>query len=76
VPRLLTRLVPGEGQLPVGPGVWQDTRLLLPGVDPQAHFRNVFTGESLSLREEPNGLALPLAEACAHFPVALAVADR
>jgi (1->4)-alpha-D-glucan 1-alpha-D-glucosylmutase len=76
VPRLLTRLVPGEGQLPVGPGVWQDTRLLLTGVDPQARFRNAFTGESLTLREEPNGLALPLAEAFAHFPVALAVADR
>jgi (1->4)-alpha-D-glucan 1-alpha-D-glucosylmutase len=76
VPRLLTRLVSGEGKLPVGPGVWHDTRLLLPGVDPQARFRNVFTGESVVLREEPNGLALPLAEAFAHFPVALYVAAK
>src|SRR5579884_3176353 len=68
VPRLLTGLIPGERQLPLGP-VWQDTRLLLPGIDPQARFRNVFTGESASLREEPGGLALPLAEALTHFPV-------
>jgi (1->4)-alpha-D-glucan 1-alpha-D-glucosylmutase len=72
VPRLLTALIPGEGQLPLGP-VWQDTRLLLPDVDPQVRFRNVFTGESVSLREEQNRLALPLAECLGHFPVALLV---
>jgi (1->4)-alpha-D-glucan 1-alpha-D-glucosylmutase len=76
VPRQMTRLVPGEGQLPLGPAVWQDTRLLLPGVDPQARFGNVFTGEAVTLREEQNGLALPLAEAFAHFPVALFVAGK
>jgi (1->4)-alpha-D-glucan 1-alpha-D-glucosylmutase len=75
VPRLLTGLVPGEGQLPLGP-VWEDTRLLLPGVDPQVRFRNVFTGEGLSLREGPGGLALPLEEAFALFPVALFVSGK
>jgi (1->4)-alpha-D-glucan 1-alpha-D-glucosylmutase len=75
VPRLLTGLIPGEGQLPLG-AVWQDTRLLLPDVDPQVRFRNVFTGEVVSLREGQNRLALPLAECLSSFPVALLVGGK
>src|SRR5262249_8379165 len=34
VPRFLTRLVPSLETLPLGPEVWQDTRLLLPDLPP------------------------------------------
>ena len=46
IPLLLTRLLLGEGQLPLGPGVWQDTQLLLPA-GLASSYRNVFTGETL-----------------------------
>ncbi|HYT95393.1 MAG TPA: malto-oligosyltrehalose synthase [Gemmataceae bacterium] len=74
VPRLLTRLV-GTGELPLGPGVWQDTVLLLPGVDPALRLRNVFTGETLALAERGGKPCLLVAEVFANFPVALFLAQ-
>ena len=70
VPRLLTCLV-GPGELPLGRAAWQDTSLLLPGVDPALRMRNVFTGEMLSLAESAGKSCLRLAEVFASFPVAL-----
>ncbi|MCI0461772.1 MAG: hypothetical protein L0Z62_32885 [Gemmataceae bacterium] len=45
-----------------GPAVWQDTVLLLPGLDPGVRLRNVFTGEVVACAEW---------EGFASFPVAL-----
>jgi (1->4)-alpha-D-glucan 1-alpha-D-glucosylmutase len=70
VPRLLTRLV-GPDELPLGPAAWQDTALLLPGVDPALRLRNVFTGETLAFAEREGRPCLHLAEVFASFPVAL-----
>jgi (1->4)-alpha-D-glucan 1-alpha-D-glucosylmutase len=70
VPRLLTRLA-GPGELPLGPAAWQDTTLLLPGVDPKLRLRNVFTGETLALAQRDGKPLLHLAEVFASFPVAL-----
>jgi (1->4)-alpha-D-glucan 1-alpha-D-glucosylmutase len=70
VPRLLTRLV-GPGELPLGRGAWQDTVLLLPGVNPRLRLRNVFTGEALALAQRDGKPFLRLAEVFANFPVAL-----
>jgi (1->4)-alpha-D-glucan 1-alpha-D-glucosylmutase len=64
VPRLVSGLV-AEGQDPLGPNVWADTRLTLPSAAPRA-WRNVFTGK-VSLADG----GLPVAEILAHFPVAL-----
>ena len=72
VPRLLTRLVP-QGLLPLGRDVWQDTRLLLTGVDPGLRWHNLFTGARLTSVEGEGELGLPLADLFAHFPVALLI---
>jgi (1->4)-alpha-D-glucan 1-alpha-D-glucosylmutase len=73
VPRLLTRLVPRTEDLPLGREVWQDTRLLLPDIDPGLRFRNVFTGEEIGLTEHQGQRGVPLADLFSHFPVALLV---
>lgn len=70
-PRLVVGLTGGIEQPPLGTAMWQDTILLLPGVGVGQTYRNVFTGEVLTVREYERGLGLPLAEVCAHFPVAL-----
>ena len=74
-PRLVTRLVTGPEQAPVGAGVWQDAVLIAPGLDLQQHFRNIFTGETIAPLEWNGRPALPLARVFAHFPVALLLAQ-
>ena len=61
-----------------GPGdaAWQDTRLLVPGIDPHWHWRNVFTGERVVCAVDDGQPALLMAELLAHFPVALLVAHQ
>jgi (1->4)-alpha-D-glucan 1-alpha-D-glucosylmutase len=70
-PRLMTRLVPEAGGLPLGAAVWEDTRLLLPGVEPGRRLRNVFTGEDVVPGEHEGLAAVAAAEVFATFPVAL-----
>jgi (1->4)-alpha-D-glucan 1-alpha-D-glucosylmutase len=72
VPRLLTGLIAGPGELPLGPEVWQDTALPLPALPPR--WRNVFTGEVLATEPRPGQPVLPLGRVFAHFPVALLLA--
>ncbi len=74
VPRLLTHLVPDVHQPPLGAGVWQDTRLVLPDGAPRLRWRNVFTGETLTPAEHDGRPSLPAAEAFGTFPVALLLA--
>jgi (1->4)-alpha-D-glucan 1-alpha-D-glucosylmutase len=74
VPRLPARLAPNPGQPPLGEPAWQETRLLLPEVDPSRRWCNVFAGQRLAPTEGAGRLALPAAEVFAHFPVALLVA--
>jgi (1->4)-alpha-D-glucan 1-alpha-D-glucosylmutase len=76
VPRLLTRLVPAMGDLPLGPEVWQDTLLLLPDLAPRLPWRNLFTGESLALSAQREHYTLPLAQALGHFPVGLFLTEN
>ena len=68
VPRLMTRL--GTG-LPLGEAAWQDTRLLLPDIEPGLEWRNVFTGQTLSGES-----AFSLSEVFADLPVALLIARK
>jgi (1->4)-alpha-D-glucan 1-alpha-D-glucosylmutase len=70
-PRLMTRLVPEFGDLPLGEAVWQDTRVPLPGIEPGRRLRNVFTGEEVMAAEHEGRASVRAAEAFAHFPVAL-----
>ena len=76
VPRLIGQLLSGDQTRPLGEVVWQDTRLLLPEIDPQRPWRNVFTGESVPFTQEDGQTMLPLAGLMAHFPVALLVASE
>lgn len=76
VPRLLTGLAPDLEQLPLGRDVWQDTVLLLPGVEMSRRWRNVFSGELLTLSVRSGRSVLPLAELLGNFPVALLLAEK
>jgi (1->4)-alpha-D-glucan 1-alpha-D-glucosylmutase len=71
VPRFLTRLITGAVALPFGKGVWEDSRLLLPGAGAGQAYRNVFTGEILTVMIENGDAAVYLADLFASFPVAL-----
>jgi (1->4)-alpha-D-glucan 1-alpha-D-glucosylmutase len=68
-PRLLTRVARPD-ELPLG-AVWGDGALLVPEVAPGSRWRNVFTGEILSVKVQYGRAALPLPEVFANFPAAL-----
>ena len=76
VPRLLVGLALDPETLPLGPSVWQDTRVLLSGIDPGTRLRNIFTGEVQTPVEHEGKPSLALGEVFAHFPVALFVAEK
>jgi 4-alpha-glucanotransferase/(1->4)-alpha-D-glucan 1-alpha-D-glucosylmutase len=70
-PRLCAGLLEGTAEAPVGPGVWSDTRIVLPSGPPDLEYLNVFTGESLRPEPFKDGTCLPVAALLAQFPVAL-----
>jgi (1->4)-alpha-D-glucan 1-alpha-D-glucosylmutase len=74
VPRLVTRLMPQVGDLPLGEAVWNDTLLPLPEVTPGQRFRNVFTGEEVAASPDMGG-SLRAADIFQNFPVALLLAE-
>jgi (1->4)-alpha-D-glucan 1-alpha-D-glucosylmutase len=76
VPRLFAHLFSDGHEVPLGKAVWQDTRLLAPGIDPERPWRHVFTGESLTFVVEDGQPTLAVGELMAHFPVALLVASE
>jgi (1->4)-alpha-D-glucan 1-alpha-D-glucosylmutase len=76
VPRLVTRLMPNVGDLPLGADVWQDSVLFLPGISPELSWRNIFTGETHVPVQRNGKTVLPLADVFAIFPVALLVAAK
>jgi maltooligosyltrehalose synthase len=75
-PRLIARLLPEEQDLPLGEVAWQDTRVLLEGIDPHQGWRNLFTDEPITLTVQEDGPSLAIAEVLRHFPVALLVAGE
>jgi (1->4)-alpha-D-glucan 1-alpha-D-glucosylmutase len=76
VPRLLAGLLAGTHEAPLGEAVWQDTQLLMPGVDPHWDWRNVLTGEPVVFTRDNGQPALALAELLGFCPVALLVAQE
>src|SRR5256712_7503263 len=76
VPRLMARLFQEAPEACPGDAVWQDTRLLVPGLDPHWHWCNVLTGEPVIFAVDDGQPALGLAALLAHFPVALLVAHQ
>jgi maltooligosyltrehalose synthase len=73
LPRLLAQLLCDGQEAPLGEAV-QDTRMLVPGVEPHWNWRNIFTDEPVTLVCEEGHPWLAVAEVLAHFPVALLVA--
>jgi (1->4)-alpha-D-glucan 1-alpha-D-glucosylmutase len=75
VPRLIAGLLAGVHEAPLGEVVWQDTQLLVPGIDPHWDWHNVLTGEAVVFTEHNGEPALALAQLLGHCPVALLVAQ-
>ena len=67
VPRLLTKLGIGVGELPCGAGVWGDTRLDLPFVARGTELRDVFSDEKRRLE----GGVVAVGEVLTRLPVAV-----
>jgi (1->4)-alpha-D-glucan 1-alpha-D-glucosylmutase len=71
VPRLIVRLTGGSEQPPLGAGIWKDTHLALPTEIIGQPYRNLFTGETISVRVGSGKASLPLSVIFQSFPIAL-----
>ena len=71
VPRLVYQLAGGRELLPLGAAVWSDTALALPPSDKPASFRNVLTGERLTVPPRQSERGLPLPSLFQSLPLAL-----
>jgi (1->4)-alpha-D-glucan 1-alpha-D-glucosylmutase len=70
-PRFLTKLA-GEGEWPIGEGVWRTATLPLP-LDAPSTWRNALTGDELHISGDGRTGALRISQIFAHLPVALLV---
>jgi (1->4)-alpha-D-glucan 1-alpha-D-glucosylmutase len=75
VPRLIGGLLAGTHEAPLGEAVWQDTRLLVPGIDSRWDWRNVLTGEPVVFATDDGQPTLALAELFGHCPLAFLIAQ-
>jgi (1->4)-alpha-D-glucan 1-alpha-D-glucosylmutase len=71
VPRLNVTLTALKSVLPVGAGVWGDTRLRLPSEIAAMSLNNLFTRESVALKADADGYTVAVAEVLSVCPVAL-----
>jgi len=73
VPRLTERLLRPRAGLPLGPDVWADTRIEIPGRlgDAGDAFRNILTDGAVELSRDDEGFYFPAASVFSSFPVAL-----
>jgi (1->4)-alpha-D-glucan 1-alpha-D-glucosylmutase len=74
VPRLVASLLNEREIPPIGPDVWGDTQLVLPSYSGPASYRNIFTGEVLTVAKNGESGTIGIAEILAKFPVAVLVA--
>jgi len=72
-PRFCSSLIQDISGLPLGPEVWQDTRIIQTFDSSASSYRNIFTGETLSLYQQQGQLCLDLKEILSTFPVAVLV---
>ena len=70
-PRLIHKLTEGREQAPLGKAIWHDTWLSLPDEFANRHYRDVFTGRSITVSERDGVPALEVAALLQDFPVAL-----
>jgi (1->4)-alpha-D-glucan 1-alpha-D-glucosylmutase len=70
-PRFCSRLIRDSSGLPLGPEVWQDTRIIQSLDTAGCCYRNIFTGEILNLYQQEVRLSLALQDILSVYPVAL-----
>jgi maltooligosyltrehalose synthase len=70
-PRFYSSLIRDGSGLPLGPEVWQDTRIIQRYDSAASRYRNIFTGEILNLDLHDGLLSLALKDILSVFPVAL-----
>jgi (1->4)-alpha-D-glucan 1-alpha-D-glucosylmutase len=72
VPRLIAGLLSQGAAEPIGPDVWQDTHVTLPQHGGSArHYRNVLTGDIISIADLGTGPGLRIADVLKDCPLAL-----
>ncbi len=71
VPRLVVGLTNGVAKAPLGEEVWQNTCLALPNSQPGDTYRNILTGEVLSVSRSEDLIGLSLSSVFGCFPAAL-----
>lgn len=71
VPRLVAGLTGMSGKPPLGPQVWNETRLVLPPEFAGARFVNLLTGETVQATGDSSDVGLAVATVFSTFPVAL-----
>jgi (1->4)-alpha-D-glucan 1-alpha-D-glucosylmutase len=71
VPRFCSRLIQDSSALPLGPDVWQDTRIIQLSASAVNCYRNVFTSEILNIDQQEAGTSLALRDILSVYPVAL-----
>jgi (1->4)-alpha-D-glucan 1-alpha-D-glucosylmutase len=73
-PVQLATLTRGAQLAPIGPDVWREAWLALPG-EPGRVYRDLFTGHHHTTRPHAGRAALKLAELFGHFPVAVLLSE-
>ena len=71
VPRLLANLVNDPLRPPCGDKIWGGTLIAVPYADKGVRYRNIFTGELLTISEKDGNSVLSVPEVFAEFPLAL-----
>jgi (1->4)-alpha-D-glucan 1-alpha-D-glucosylmutase len=71
IPVLIRGLCQETDMFPFGPGVWEDTWVIVPSWRPASCYQNLLTGEILSSTETEGKQSLRLAEILGSCPVAL-----
>ena len=74
VPRLVAALTSHVDEAPTGERVWQDTLLVPPPGDCSGGWHDAVTDRCISI--QPDTGAVRAADAFAHFPVAVLIANR
>jgi (1->4)-alpha-D-glucan 1-alpha-D-glucosylmutase len=69
-PRLLAALTHNAAIKPLGEKVWGDTKIILPKLG-CGRYKNIFTGETIRVGDEEDGLKLSAAKVFESFPMAV-----
>lgn len=70
-PRFLTKLIQQPEALPFGKDIWKDSFIVIPFEEVGGKYRNIFTGEIVTVVSYKGATALFLSELFANFPEAL-----